>query len=234
MERPFRAVITAARENLDKSEENDKSNQEFLDSFSLWLIGLAVAGLSLVIINTDKIVPLCGERSTKIMLVLFIISIISGILHRYFLFLFRKEYNENLFFLRGALSNKKVMTVDPEDVTDIQELDKIILYLEEDFGLDYNDYLKVELPEANKLLLLEDLKQKYVNFGVWAKRDYQLGLEYLKDTFSHVYKYSEKQYLQMNTTDGQRAKNLDVIQARLLILSILSFIGALVLMVIQI
>lgn len=234
MERPFREVINSARENLDKAEENDKFNQNFLDSFSLWLIGLEVAGFSLAIVNTDKIVPWSGIVSTKIMLMLFLVAIIGGILHRYFLFLFRKEYNENLFFLRGALSNKKVMTVEPEDVTDIQELDKIILYLQEDFGLDYNEYLKLELSESDKLLLLEDLKQKYVNFGEWAKRDYQLGLEYLKDTFSHVYKYSEKQYLKMNNTDGQVAKKLDMIQVRLLLVSIMSFISALILLAIKI
>ena len=231
MERPFREVISSARENLDKAEANDKYNQEFLDAFSLWLIGLSVGGLTLVISNTDKIAVLCGADSVKLIVLFFALSIIGSIIHRYFLFLFRAEYNGNMFYLRGALSDKKMMNIEPEDVADIQSLDKIIFYLHEDFGLDYQEYLKLQLTDEEKQIILKELKVKYTEFGKWAVEDYRLGMVYLTEVFNNAYGFSKKQFQKMGVVDGGKIRSLNKIQSYSLIFSIITFICSLLVII---
>jgi hypothetical protein len=194
MKRPFDTVRDLFFENLDKSLENARYNFSNSEKFMVWIVGFSIAGLSIIVTNLTKFNQDFNHCIIKTILILLSISIISGIIYRWAFYAFQTQFQSIEFYLRGAFSNPDIMETDPKDITNITDIKEVVRLLKMDFGEDDSFILELYEKEdsVGREILLKDLKEHYNKIGEWAKRDFELGLNYAKDTFKKAFGLSEK------------------------------------------
>ncbi|MET4082845.1 hypothetical protein ABIB40_002809 [Pedobacter sp. UYP30] len=163
MKRPFDTVKDFVFDNLDKTRENNRFIFEHTDKFMVWIVGFSIGGLSLIIINLNKFDKTFSHSFLKSILVLLVISIISGIVYRIAFYTYQVYYQQIEFYLEGAFSNKEFMEIEPDDLTEETDIKEVIRRLKEDFGEDVSNMFSIyeKSDEERKLFLLNDLKSHY-------------------------------------------------------------------------
>lgn len=182
MKRPFEEILDITSANLNRIVENSNRNFEFLQSFMVWLLGFTIGALSLVLSNFNVLVSMFNYMTIKTLIVLMSLSIIAGILNRLFMFLYQVDQNSNLFFLEQALSTKKVMAVEPDDLSEVQEVQTLLTRLNDDYGINISfNYVHYQnSTDIEQQRVIKELKAVYLNQGQWAKKDFELGGQYVK------------------------------------------------------
>jgi hypothetical protein len=89
MKRPYEFVIENFFENLDKVKENQRYNFNSSERFMIWIVGFSIGGLSIIVTNITQFSQSFNHSIIQVILVLLSISIISGILYRWFFYLFQ-------------------------------------------------------------------------------------------------------------------------------------------------
>lgn len=194
MKGPFETVTEIFFENLDKVKENQRYNFNNSEKLMIWIVGFSIGGLSIIVTNLTQFNQSFSHCTIKTVLILLSISIVSGILYRWSFYLFQIQYQNVEFYLQGAFSNKEIMEINPDDLTDETDIKEVVRRLKIDFDEDasfvLNDYLKVN--DAGKLFLLNDLKAHYKKVGDSVKAEYDLAIKYVKQTFKEAFGLSDK------------------------------------------
>jgi hypothetical protein len=117
MKRPFDTILELFRNNIARSTELANRNFEFLHQFTIWLLGFSIGAMYLIGSNFLNLKSVLSYGTIKAILIILAISVIAGILHRIFLFLYQVLYNTNVFYAEGAFSNETIMSQNPKDVS---------------------------------------------------------------------------------------------------------------------
>lgn len=198
MKRPFDTVREAIFELMQNHKQHSKELIEQIDKLLLWVVGFSIGGLSLIVSNLATFSKGFNYGILKSILILLSISIISGIVFRiacYFIQIYNNQIN---VYIESVYSDKEFMEIEPEDLTSETNINEVLRRLQVDFGEDASKilsaYSSVDLSNAtNYNYLLNDLKEHYKKIGEWAKRDYEIAIEFAKDTMQKAYGYSAKQ-----------------------------------------
>ncbi len=194
MKRPFEAVRELVFDSLERTRENNRFIFEHSDKFMVWIVGFSIGGLSLIVINLSKFDKTLSHTLLKSILVLLAISIVSGIVYRVAFYSYQIYYQQKEFYLEAAFSNKEFMEIEPDDLVEETDIKVVIRRLREDFGEDVSDMLNIyeHSDEDRKLFLLNNLKSHHKRTGEWAKKDFELAIEYTKDTFQKAFGLSKE------------------------------------------
>ncbi len=120
------------------------------------------------------------------------------------------QYQNREMFVFGAFSNIDAMTVDADSVENENDIYKILNSLKIDFDIDFlymaKDY--GEAPEAIKIGTLNFLKERHKQTPILTKKSFQLGLDYVIDTFSKAYGISKDKIQKLMNDGNQRMLHL--------------------------
>ncbi|SES06541.1 hypothetical protein [Pedobacter rhizosphaerae] len=198
MKRPFDSVRDLIYLRVKQSKEDIKFRMEQIDNLMVWVVGFSIGGLSLIVSDFTKLSENFSYWIIKSVLLLLVLSITAGIVFRIACY-FINIYNEQIqVYVETAFSNEEMMEIDAEDLTDEPEVEEVLRRLQVDFGQDVQQilaaYTNVDMSQpANRDFLLNDLKQHYKKVAMWAKKDYEIAIEFAKDTMQKAYGYSNKQ-----------------------------------------
>lgn len=237
MKRPFDIIREIFFENLDKLKENQRYNFSNSDKYMIWVVGFAISGLSIIVTNLTNFNNIFSHSIIKTILVLLSTSIISGIIYRWFFYLWQLQYQNIEFYLQGAFSDKEVMETNPDDLTHEKDIKEVVRRIKIDFGED----VSLALEEYNKATtnkekeyLLNDLKEHHKRVGDWVKKDYEFGMNYVKNIYKSAFGLSEIQINRIfNSNSAKRLKLFGWVTAITFMLSCLSFIAVIVILCIE-
>lgn len=204
MKSPYDVIIETVRDNLPRSFENSKNNFSSLDKFITWIVGYSTGATVLIISNFKDLDTVFPYYLLKTILLLLCISVGSGIAFRYVLYLLQ-SLNQNIEnYLIGAFSNEDVMGVDVDSLRNETDIKKMINALKVDFDLDYTFVLQgwASLPETEKQLIIEDVKNRHAGMADYTKKSLQLGIETVRDNFKQAYGFSEKEIEKLFTPNN--------------------------------
>jgi hypothetical protein len=237
MKRPSDTIRDFCFDNLEKSLENQRFNFSNSEKFMLWIVGFSIGGLSIIVTNLTEFNQIFKYSITKTVLILLVISIVFGIFYRLAFYLYQIKFQGVEFYLRGALSNPEtVMQINTEDISEIDDINEIVHLIKIDFGDDKSNLLEVytNVDEATKAQIIQDLKEYYLRMGEWAKKDYELGMTYIKDIYKNALGVSQKKIDKI--ADSYSAKSFQIfgfITISCLIISLLSFVFVLIILCIK-
>ena len=194
MKRPYDTIQEIFFENLDKVKENQRYNFDHSDKYMIWIVGFSITGLSIIISSLTQFNQAFDHSIIRIILFLLATSIISGIIYRLAFYLWQIQYQAIEFYLQGAFSDKQIMETDPDDLTNEKDIKEIVRRISNDFGEDLTHVLPLydQSPDDMKEFILNDLKNHYKKTGELAKRDFELGMNYVKSIYKDAFGFSEK------------------------------------------
>lgn len=183
MKRPLDFVFEIARDSTDKAVENEKSNTENLERLLNWITGFSLIAFGFIVSQISEIEKRFGHDKLKFILILLLVSICLGVVHRFAFYYWRvaiQKLNYNFKMMLGH--TEEVMEIDAEDVSTINDYKEVIRLLRENFGDDLSSMIAIyESSDDNyKQFLLDDLKRYYKSAKEWTKKDYENALLLLK------------------------------------------------------
>ena len=233
MKRPFISIKETFFENLDKVKENQRQNFSNLEKMMIWIVGFSIGGLSIIITNLTEFNQSFSDCVVQTVLTLLTTSIISGIIYRLAFYYYQITYQGLEFYLQGAFSDKELMSIDPEDLINETDVKEIIRRIKNDFGEDVSQILSVydQLNNEGKTFIKNDLKNHYQKLGEWAKKDFEFGMDYVKDVYKTAFGLSKKRIEKMFQSNyANKLKVFGWITSISLIISILSFASVLIIL----
>lgn len=220
-------------DNLEKLRENQRHNFERFDKFMLWIVGFSIGGISIIVTNLTELNTRISHSTSKSILLLLSLSIVSGILYRLAFYHLQVEYQAKEFFLHGAFSEVELMSFDPDDLTNETSIHKVISSLKIDFGEDFSYLLEdyASLPHTTQQNILEYLKDYYKYFGNGVKEEHEYALSYIKDVYKRAFGFSDKQLNNLfKIKSAKKFKVLSRLTGFFFLLTCLSFISVLVIL----
>jgi hypothetical protein len=233
MKRPFDTVKELFFENLDKLKENQRYNFSNSDKYMVWVVGFSIGGLSIIVTHLTEFNNSFSHYIIKVILVLLATSIVSGILYRWAFYLWQVQYQSIEFYLQGAFSDKEIMETDPDDLTDETDIKEVVRRIKTDFGEDVSTVLEIynQVNDNGKQFLLNDLKSHYKKTGEWAKKDFELAMNYVKGIYKSAFGLSQKRIDKMfNSKSAKKLKFIGWTVAITFLLSCLSFIAVVIIL----
>lgn len=230
MKAPFDDIIDLYSSNLSRAVEYDKQNIEFLQNFIIWLIGFSIGALYLLASNFLGFKEILSYGILKSILIMLSLSITFGIFSRVTLFFYLSAYNGNLFYIEGALSNKEMMTNEPQDVSREDRAEVLIDLLKFDFGIDESPVLPAYLAASpeDKLLIIEALKKRYTDMGIYAVKSYNNAFDHINAVMKTGLGFTNKELKSMTDTSGTKIRFLRNMSFGFLFFSCASFILSLI------
>jgi hypothetical protein len=195
MKRPSDALREIIINNLEQSRSNSKFIYEQADKLMVWIVGFSIGGLSIIITNITDLNCIIGYLNSKIILLLLSISIINGIIFRIAFFIYQNILNQIDIFINTSFSNIEQMDTDAQDLSNVNDIDEIILRLKVDFGENLSSELEryKNMDNENKILIINELKNHHKKFREFSKQDYHLAINYVRDTIQKAYKISPRE-----------------------------------------
>lgn len=228
-ERPFDQLRGLFRASNRDNKELLKFVFEKSDSISLWIIGLAIGGISIFannIANAQK--SICPEMLRPILLLL-AISVTTGIIYRSLYLYFFVVLSNTQQGMDIAFSNQK--TMDTESVLEGNETFKdLVGKIKNNCGdLSYLIKPYEAVDEKAKAELYNSIVAFYLNTVVFAQTDTGLFIDFAADTYSKFTGIRKEKYLKKISSHnaGRQYKWTLRIVSLFYIIFILTFITAL-------
>ncbi len=177
----FRTINRDNRETLKYVFEKS-------DGFALWVIGIAIGGISFFANNIGNVKNAISTGQLKLLLCLLAISVASGILYRVSYLYFYLIINSTYQGMEIAFSERKTMSL-KSNLSGNEKFEELIKIVKEDIGDDLNilpqlAQLYAKSDDNAKLELEKSIVEHYEKSIEFAKSDYALGLDYVADTYS--------------------------------------------------
>ncbi len=210
MKRPFDDVTDTYNENLERVRENQLRNFENSEKFMLWIVGFAIGGLSLIFSNLATLHDHYSCLVVKIVLVALAISVVSGIVYRWAFYIYQIQYQDIEFFLKGAFSNKRMMSTDRENLSHETDFKYMVFKLEYDFGFDWKHTLETyENGDAvAKNFLMNEVKMMYNNMSEMAANDYEFAMKYVADVHKEAFGLSDSAFEKIKNKNTSSLLNI--------------------------
>jgi hypothetical protein len=236
MKRPFDTVRQMFLKNLSKTRENSRSNFEQLDKFMVWIVGFSIGGVSILATNLSQFTRAYNHDLVKIILILLSISIITGIIYRWSFYLFQVEYQAAEFYFESAFADEDFMQIDPDDLSEEKDYKEVVRRLKEDYGEDHSNLINIYENSDNdkRKFLLSDLIRHYHKVGEWAKKDFEIAVEYAKDTYQKAFGLSAKKIDKIfNSSSAFWLRVYSKVTSVAFLISCISFVAVLVLICVK-
>lgn len=174
----FRTINRDNRETLKYVFEKS-------DGFALWIIGIAIGGISFFANNIGNVKNAISAGQLKLLLCLLAISVASGILYRVSYLYFYLILNSTYQGMEIAFSERKTMRL-KSNLSGNEKFEELIKIVKEDIGddLDIFAQLYAKSDDNAKLELEKSIVEHYEKSIEFAKSDYALGIDYVADTYS--------------------------------------------------
>ncbi|WP_443936529.1 hypothetical protein [Pedobacter sp. MW01-1-1] len=169
----------------------------------MWIIGLGVASITLIIINTDKVYLILNKNLIAWVIILLVISMISGVLYRIFFFGFRYHIVSSIGYLEDALvQDSNDIEIDAEDLPVDTPIPILLERLLSYFGENLYDFVDGlgERTEVQDVALKKTLLDRYDMLRKWARKDFYLGNMYVRDSICKAFNLSRKELKYLKET----------------------------------
>ncbi len=236
MKRPFEFVMDTFFEGLANQKENQRLNFNNSEKFMVWIVGFSIGGLSITVTNLAQFSSSFDHFTIKTILILLSTSIISGILYRWFFYIYQTEYQKIEFYLQGVFSRQQIMEVNPDDISNENDIKEVIRRLKVDYDDDVSHVLDeyAKLNEDGKRIVLNDLKARYKIIALGAKKEFEIAMNYAKDTFKEALGFSDKAADKMfQPSSSKKFRTFGALTSIAFIISCLSFIAVVIILCIK-
>src|SRR5258708_6729434 len=176
--------------------ERDRKLMEFgytqTDGFATWIIGFAVAALSLIISNFDSIRTNL-ENAYKPIVILLTLTICFGIAFRYFSYFLMILHKKLEDYFAGVFSDIDTTPIEADKDIDNATFDDIIMKLKSDFD--------VEIPypgpllEEHKNMELPRLKKHYKDLCEYSRKQFDIAINHWAEVNETAYKIKKSNYI---------------------------------------
>jgi len=230
IERPFNQYRDTFKDVNAKNKDLVKYVFEKSDSISLWIIGLAIGGLSIFANDIGKIKRAVSASHLSPILYLLATSVTAGILYRIFFLRFYVILNQISDGIDISFTRRE--TMDTESFLKGDETyDVLLLVIKNGTGEDLNHLLPLynSSDDNGKRILYDSAVKHYLASVEFAKRDTELAIDFAADTYSKFIG-AEKENIKRKITKGNSGREYKFFKALTLILYIiynLAFIIAL-------
>lgn len=165
---PHDAVIKIFRDTYSRDKDIFKTANASVDSMLTWLVGFAVAGITLIVSNFDKFTG--SGFGVRIPVLCLSCTLAAGLVCRVLLYIFALKIANLEHLFSTALSELEVMNFKPVEIKEMNT-DELLELMEYNFGRKIEKYNK-EGEEIN----LEFLKSYYTKFESFAKENFYYGI----------------------------------------------------------
>jgi len=236
MKRPFEFVMDTFFENLEKHRENQRNNFNNSEKFMIWVVGFSIGGLSIIVTNLAQFSNSFDHFTIKTILVLLSTSIISGILYRWFFYIYQIHYQSIEFYLQGAFSRQQIIEINPDDISNENDINEVVRRLKIDYGDDVSHVLDeyAKLNPEGKQIVMNDLKNRYQIMAQSAKQEFEFAMNYAKDTYQKAFGLSDKIANKMfQPNSSKKFKLFGKLTTISFLISCLSFITVVIIMCVK-
>ena len=196
IKRPFDQFLEIFRTSNRESKELLKYVFEKSDNISLWMIGLAIGGISIFANNIANIQEVISPFYLKPILLLLSISVTCGIIYRIlYLYLF-VLLDANFRGIDIAFSNEQMMDLE-SNLNGSENFAEVVGTLKNGFMEDLS-YL---IPVYNKITseaqqeLYESVVNHYLKRVEFAQLDADNALDFVAETYSKFFGKSKEKFL---------------------------------------
>jgi len=198
IDRPFDQIRDVVRANNQKSRELTKYVFEKSDALSLWLIGLSIGGIGIFASNVLNIKKSIGATPLAIVLILLSISVVAGIIYRnlwLYWFIIQNNISDCIDF---DFSREKKMHMQ-SFLTGNETYQELINTVFLCTGIDYGSFLPVydSSDDSGKQILYDSMVTYYLNSVEFAKKDYELGVDFMVETLARYSGLSKEKFIKV-------------------------------------
>lgn len=193
MKRPFDEYRELFRKTNEKDKELLKYVFEKQDSISLWIVGLATGGFAIFATNIFDAKKAIPAQFLRPLLILFIVVIMSCIIHRICYLLLYQLSDQNFRAIDIAFSNEQTMATESR-LAGNETFSQLIGRLKIDFDEDHSAALPVfdAAHDSGKIHLYNSLKSHYFDMVRFADKDVELAKEFATDTYIKFFGYKKR------------------------------------------
>jgi hypothetical protein len=198
---PFDIFKRFAKEQFERDKKLIEFSYSQTDGFITWIIGFAVAALSLIISDIEKLQK-SFSVALKPLIVLLMLTICFGLAYRYFSYRIVILHKRLEDYFAGVFSDLEIEPIEADEEIENATFDEIILLLKKDFNevISYPVALSDELKEIE----LPNLKKHYKALCAHSRKKFDVVAEYWADIYETAYRSSKDKFL--NSLD-QHIKN---------------------------
>jgi len=196
IERPFNQLRDLFRENNKLNKELLRYVFEKSDNISLWIIGLAIGGITIFANNIGKVKGAINSDSLLPILYLLAASVTTGILYRISYLYFFVVLEQTANGIDIAFSRQE--TMDTESFLKGNETyEELLKVVESGTGADFAHLIQLHInsDETNKKLLYDSMVKHYLESVAFAKKDRELAFDFIADTYSKFIGISKEKYI---------------------------------------
>jgi hypothetical protein len=230
IDRPFNQIRDTFKDVNTKNKDLVKYVFEKSDSISLWIIGLAIGGISIFANDIGKVKSAIPASYLSSILYLLATSVTAGILYRIFFLRFYVILNQISDGIDISFTRRE--TMDTESFLKGDETyEGLLLMIKNGTGEDLNYLLPLynNSDDNGKRILYDNAVKHYLANVEFAKRDTELAFDFVADTYSKFTGADKENYKRKMTkgNSGREFKSFKVLTLVLYIIYNLAFIIAL-------
>ena len=231
IDRPFDQYREIFRTSNNESKELLKYVFEKSDSISLWIIGLSIGGISIFANNISDIQKVISPCYLRPILLLLTISVTSGIVYRGLYLYFFVVLNNTIRGIDIAFSNRKTMDTE-SNLTGKETFKELVDKVFDGTGDDLSYLLQAfnDIDDAARIILYNSVVDHYLKSVEFAKKDTDLALDFVADTYSKFYGMNKDKFfkkLKSPSPGGSQYKRTLILTTIFYFIYILTFIAAL-------
>jgi len=236
IDRPFDQIRDTFREGNAKNKDLVKYVFEKSDSISLWIIGLAVGGISIFANNIGKVKDAVPANYLSAILYLLATSVTAGILYRIFFLRLYVILNQIGDGIDISFTRRETMDTD-SFLKGNETYEGVLLVIKNGTGEDLSHHIPLynNSDDKGKRILYDAAVKHYLANVEFAKRDTELAFDFAADTYSK-FTGTDKEKFKSKMINGSYSKSFKffkVLTLTLYIIYNLAFIIALFLFAIS-
>ena len=185
MIRPFDYIRDTFKRTNEQNKELLKFVFEKSDSISLWIIGLAIGGISIFANNIGNIKTTIPACYLKPILILLVISVTCGIIYRTLYLYFFVVLSHTMQGIEISFSRDPVMDTE-SIITGEETIEELFGAIKNGFGEDHSALIPLYYEKSvdDKKKMRDDFIIHYLNLVSFAQKDTELGFDFVADTYS--------------------------------------------------
>lgn len=238
MKNPFALIREIELSNLENSQKNFRTNISNIENFILWIVGFTITGIGLIVTNLEKLRQENLYENIQLILILLLLALFFGIFNRYsihFLLIFSQKIDN---YIKISLSSFDFPEINKDKLEKNISIDKLIEKFKFDYDLDYSESIDHYMQSNEKEKIIEDLKLKYIEIGLFLNANFNEGLDNVRNIYKEAYGYTEMQSKKIFYMDQSLVSKKFKIWRRLVdtsfIICCICFLTALIIMVLGI
>jgi hypothetical protein len=196
MKRPLEVLTKVHLENLTETKENIIFNFNQIDKILVWIVGFSITAISLIVSNIAGLNSNFETHILKTILLLLCTSIISGIIYRFSALFYLADFQQKLFYLKGAFSNYEMTPTDSE-TPESSNINELYLKIKKGFDIDYSDVVRNHENNNDKEikeLSISFLNKEYKRLTQQAKEEEKFSNNFIIKSYKEAFGISEKRW----------------------------------------